>query len=386
MGNTNDAPDKATILIVDDTPTNITLLTELLKGQYRLRVATNGIKALDALGAGEPPDLVLLDIMMPEMDGYEVCRRMKENDAVKDVPVIFLSALNETMDKVRAFSVGGVDYVTKPFQVEEVRARVETHLKIRSLQKELEQKHGQLQENYTQLRDLSDLKDEFLRIASHDLKNPLMCVLGFACLVEDLIKPGTPMTEDMHVCVGKIADAARLMQKIIEDFLDFRAMEDGQMKVQLADTDMNDLTRQVVEANQTYAAKKSIPVSFEPAAGLPPARADASRIRQVVENFVGNAIKFSAADKPVTVRTSHSGATVLIEVVDSGPGLTEDDLAKLFTKYAKLSNKPTGGEKSSGLGLAICRKIVELHEGRIGARNNTTGGGCTFWFEVPAAG
>ena len=106
----------------------------------------------------------------------------------------------------------------------------------------------------------------------------------------------------------------------------------------------------------------------------------------MVENFVGNAIKFSAADKPVAIRTSHSGTTVLIEVVDSGPGLTEDDLAKLFTKYAKLSNKPTGGEKSSGLGLAICRKIVELHEGRIGARNNTTGGGCTFWFEVPAAG
>ena len=151
MTDKNEASEKPTILIVDDTPTNITLLTELLKGQYRLRVATNGIKALDALGAGEPPDLVLLDIMMPEMDGYEVCRRMKENDAVKDVPVIFLSALNETMDKVRAFSVGGVDYVTKPFQVEEVRARVETHLKIRSLQKELEQKHGQLQENYTQL-------------------------------------------------------------------------------------------------------------------------------------------------------------------------------------------------------------------------------------------
>lgn len=377
--------EKPTILIVDDTPDNLALLTGLLKGQYRTKVATSGAKALDTALAGAPPDLVLLDIMMPEMDGYEVCRRMKESEAIRDVPIIFLSALNETMDKVKAFGAGGVDYITKPFQVEEVRARVETHLKIRRMQKELEQQHHQLQENFEQLSSLSALKDEFLRIASHDLKNPLMCVLGFAALVEDMVKPGMEMTPDMHLCVSKIAGAARLMQKIIEDFLDFRAMEDGQMKLQLENTDLNELARLAIEQNQAYADKKSIPIRLELQADLPAARADSARIRQVVENFISNAIKFSSAGMGVAIRTSCSGGKVLVEIVDSGPGLAEEDMAKLFVKYAKLSNKPTGGEKSSGLGLAICKKIVELHEGQIGARNNPEGG-CTFWFEVPAAG
>lgn len=377
MSDISESATKPTLLIVDDTPANIVLLTELLKGQYRLKVATNGAKALDLVLNGDPPDLILLDIMMPEMDGYEVCRQLKENEAVRDIPVIFLSALNETMDKVKAFSMGGVDYVTKPFQPEEVRARVETHLKIRSLQTELERK-------YVQLRDLSALKDEFLRIASHDLKNPLMCVIGFASLVEKMVPTGTEMTAEMHECVTKISGSAWLMQKIIEDFLDFRAMEDGQMKLQLESADLGEVVRLATEQNQAYADKKMIPLYLEPTENLPAGRVDPSRIRQVIENFISNGIKFSSAGQPVTVRTSCVEDKLLIEVVDSGPGLKPEDEAKLFQKYAKLSNKPTGGEKSSGLGLAICRKIVEMHEGRIGARNNPEGG-CTFWFEVPVA-
>src|SRR5688572_33466340 len=117
---TNDAK-KPTLLVVDDTPDNIVVLSSLLKDSYRIKVATQGKKALEIVEAGEPPDLILLDIMMPEMDGYEVCRRLKENSALKDIPVIFLSALNEAVDKVKAFQAGGVDYVTKPFQSEEVQ-------------------------------------------------------------------------------------------------------------------------------------------------------------------------------------------------------------------------------------------------------------------------
>ncbi|MCX7019273.1 MAG: SpoIIE family protein phosphatase [Candidatus Sumerlaeota bacterium] len=147
--------EKPTILVVDDTPDNIVLLTSLLKGQFKTKVATNGAKALEIALVGPPPDLILLDIMMPEMDGFEVCRHLKEKDELKDVPVIFLSALNETVDKVKAFRAGGVDYITKPFQLEEVRARVDTHLKIRRLQAELEKQNRQLQENFEQLRRLN---------------------------------------------------------------------------------------------------------------------------------------------------------------------------------------------------------------------------------------
>ena len=159
--------DKPTILVVDDTPDNIVLLTALLKGTYRTKVATDGAKALEIATAGTPPDLILLDIMMPQMDGYEVCRRLKEHDTLKDVPVIFLSALNETGDKVKAFSSGGVDYVTKPFQFAEVRARVDTHLKLRRLQAELERQNRQLVENYAQLSRLNKRIEGEIQFARH---------------------------------------------------------------------------------------------------------------------------------------------------------------------------------------------------------------------------
>ena len=146
-----------TILIVDDTPENLRVLLELLKQQgYKVRAVPNGRLALQA-ASSEPPDLILLDIMMPEMDGYEVCRRLKQDDKLREIPVLFLSALGETLDKVRAFDVGAVDYVTKPFQFEEVRARVETHLRLRRLQVQLEAHNRQLQERVEeQVREISD--------------------------------------------------------------------------------------------------------------------------------------------------------------------------------------------------------------------------------------
>jgi putative two-component system response regulator len=146
-----------TILIVDDTPENLRVLLELLKQQgYKARAVPNGRLALQA-AANEPPDLILLDIMMPEMDGYEVCRCLKRDEKLREIPVIFLSALGETLDKVRAFDVGGVDYITKPFQIEEVRARVETHLRLRRLQVQLEMHNRQLQERVDeQVREISE--------------------------------------------------------------------------------------------------------------------------------------------------------------------------------------------------------------------------------------
>src|SRR6476660_3602862 len=195
-----------TVLVVDDTPENIAILSSLLRGQYRTKVATNGEAALRIASSanGERPDLILLDITMPEMDGYEVCQRLKEDEKLRDIPVIFLSALHETVDKVKAFSVGGIDYVTKPFHAEEVQARVQTHLKVRQLQIELEQQNDKLVDTNEQLRQLHGLKDEFLRIASHDLKNPLTCVLGFTSIIDSSTPPGTMMTEQTHSWLGKI--------------------------------------------------------------------------------------------------------------------------------------------------------------------------------------
>lgn len=376
--------EKETVLVVDDTPENIAILSSLLRDQYRTRVATNGADALEIASSNETrPDLILLDIRMPEMDGYEVCQHLKKDPSLRDIPVIFLSALNETVDKVKAFSVGGIDYVTKPFHAVEVLARVETHLKIRRLQVALEKQNQVLQDNNEKLHQLHALKDEFLGIASHDLKNPLTCIIGFATIITQTIPPGTIMTEQIHGFLGKIMAQSLVMKKIIEDFLDFQAMEDGQIKLTREPIDLNELARSVLERNDGYAVKKGITLDLELDQALPVVSADKSRLNEVFENFVSNAIKFSPREKHLAVSTRKTDHGVLVEVRDSGPGLTVDDMKKLFVKYAKLSNHPTDGEKSSGLGLAICRKVIEMHGGQTGARNNPEGG-ATFWFALPA--
>lgn len=383
MPETDTLPAMQTVLVVDDTPENIAILSSLLRGQYRTRVATNGAKALEIASSAERPDLILLDIAMPDMDGYEVCRRLKADESLRDIPVIFLSALNETVDKMKAFSVGGIDYVTKPFQAEEVQARVKTHLRLRQLLIELEKQNQTLQEYNEQLSKLHRLKDEFLRIASHDLKNPLTCILGFAGIIDACTPPGTVMTKETHSWLARIEAQCLVMQKIIEDFLDFQAMEDGQIKLSREPVDMNLLAREALERNAVYAAEKSILTKLELEQDLPLVSADKSRVEQVLDNVVGNAIKFSPPGQALVVCTSKAAEDlVIIEVRDSGPGLTEEDMGKLFVKYAKLANQPTGGEKSSGLGLAICKKIIDLHGGTIGARNNIDRG-ATFWFELP---
>ncbi|MCE5217099.1 response regulator, partial [bacterium] len=177
MAEATEAAPAPNLLIVDDTPANLQVLAAMLKGQgFTVRPVPSGELALRA-AESEPPDLILLDIMMPEMNGYEVCERLKDNDDLRDIPVIFISALSDTSDKVKAFEVGGLDYVTKPFQFEEVRARVGAHLKLRRLQVEAAEHHRQLEQSYEQLRELEELRDSLMHMIVHDLRTPLTSII-----------------------------------------------------------------------------------------------------------------------------------------------------------------------------------------------------------------
>ena len=377
------------ILVVDDEPSNRELLEAILSELgHDTDMAADGSEALAKLDASH--DLVLLDVMMAGMDGYEVTRCIRSESSVPDVPICMVTALSSREERLRAVEAGANDFITKPIDKTELRVRSASLLKakeaqdtIKRFQVELEVQNRLLEENCEQLRKLGLLKDEFLGIASHDLKNPLMCILGFASIINSLAPPGTMMTEEMHGSAIKITRHCRVMQKIIEDFLEFQAFEDGQIKLTLEPVDLNELARETLERNEGYAAEKAITTHFDLESGALRVNADKSRLNQVLENFIGNAIKFSPQGERVTVRTRKTEGSVLLEIVDSGPGFTEEDMKRLFVKYAIVGNKPTGGEKSSGLGLAICKKIIELQCGKTGARNNPDGG-ATFWFELPA--
>lgn len=375
------------VLVVDDEAANRELLEALLTELgHDADMAADGAEALAKLD--DSHDLVLLDVMMAGIDGFEVARRIRNGSAAADVPICMVTALSGKEERLRAVEAGANDFITKPIDKTELRVRTASLLKekeaqdtIKRYRAELEARNRLLQETNEQLEKLSAVKDEFLRIASHDLKNPLAAILMTASLFS-MNLPGTNMSPEMQDWMGRITGQCRVMQKIIEDFLDFHALEDGQIKLTLESLDINQLARDVIDRNADYAAKKQIATHLDLESGALIINADKSRLNQVLENFISNAIKFSPPGKQVTVGTRKTESGVLVEIRDSGPGLTDDDMTKLFVKYAKLSNEPTGGEKSSGLGLAICKKVIEIQGGKTGARNNPEGG-ATFWFEIP---
>ncbi len=376
------------ILVVDDEISNRELLeARIAELGHDTDLAADGFEALAKLGPEH--DLVLLDVMMPGIDGFEVARRIRGSSASPDIPICLVTALSGREDRLRAVEAGVNDFIAKPIDKTELQVRTASLLRVKEAQDEvaryraeLEAQNALLEENYEQLRKLDVQKEEFLRIASHDLKNPLACILLTTSFLSHT-PPGTVLTAETQGWAARIAAQCRVMQKIIEDFLDFQALEDGQLKLTLEAVNLNDLAREVLERNADYAAKKSITPHLDLEFGSLPVTGDKARLGQVLENFIGNAIKFSPPGEQVTVRTRKTECGVLVEISDSGPGLTDDDMKKLFVKYAKLANQPTGGEKSSGLGLAICKKIVEAQGGNTGARNNPAGGS-TFWFEIPA--
>jgi two-component system sensor histidine kinase/response regulator len=351
------------ILIVDDTPANLSVLVDTLSETgYQLMVAEDGEDAL-AQTTHTKPDLILLDVMMPGLDGFETCARLKASAATREIPVIFMTALNETAEKVRAFNAGAVDYITKPIQHEEALARISTHLTIRRLRAKLEQQLA--------------LTERFMRVASHDLRNPLCLILMSGELARR--KGATPEVseylESIHASAGQ-------MRRIIDTFLNVRkSTADGRSTGRV---DLNLMAAAVIAQNEPAAERKQLSVTLEPAEPLPQAKADAGYAYQALTNYLSNAIKFLPPGGKVHVRTSANDFRVRLEVGDNGPGVPSADRAGLFTEFARLSNRPTGGEESTGIGLSIVKQLIEGERGTVGAEFPPEGGS-VFWFELPVA-
>ena len=362
-----EATEHTNIMVVDDTPANLKLLHKMLKSKsYRVLAFPDGEKALKA-AAKCPPDLIFLDIKMPGMDGFEVCERLKADAALKDIPVIFISALAETADKVKAFAVGGVDYVTKPFQFEEVNARVETHLRLRRQQIELQA--------------LNDLKNHFLGMAAHDLRTPLGGIMGISELLADQLSP--LLTEKQSGFFDMLFASSQFMVGLINDLLDISAIESGHLTLERWMVDITVPIIRSVEINGMFASKKNMSIAINCQEQLPQVFADINRIEQVINNLLSNAIKYSQPGTDIAVRLYHENNEVIISVADQGPGIPEKEQHKLFQAFGKTSVQPASEKESStGLGLLIVKKIVEAHEGRVWLLSEP-GKGTEFFFSLP---
>jgi signal transduction histidine kinase len=342
------------ILIVDDVPANVLLLVRMLTERgYRTRTALGGKLALEAART-EPPDLILLDITMPEMNGYEVCEQLKADEALQAIPVIFISALHETLDKVKAFRVGGVDYVTKPFQFEEVYARVQTHLQLRRLEK---------------------LRDDLTHMLIHDLRNPLTMICGFLDLLESEAQGYSASTRKL---LPRARRSAEDLRNMIGSILDVSKMGAGELRLQSEVCDLHALIRAVVATAQslpdngvvTLAARKSpLPLTL-----------DASLIRRVLQNLLSNALKYTPPGGGVRLVVTPSPTEVRVAVTDTGPGIAREQQQRIFKKFGQVEDHRN--RQGTGLGLAFCKLAVEAHGGCIGVESEV-GKGSTFWFTLP---
>ncbi len=356
------------ILVVDDIPANLELLAGMLTERgYRVRPAPSGELALRG-AAASPPDLVLLDVNMPEMDGYEVCRRLKADERLRDIPVLFISALTEPLDKVRAFQSGGVDFVTKPFNFEEVEARVRTHLELRRQKRELAA-------SLARMRDLERLRDSLTHMIAHDMKSPLATVQ--LCL--DLLDPMVPEADPELV---KVLLSARMgvdtIVEMINQMLDISRMEAGAMQLNLAYGDVVEAMNRAVEANRLLFGARRLEFREN---GPIFARFDANLLRRIAGNLIGNAVKFTAPDGIIGVTVARGEAVIRVELSDNGWGIAPEHHAKIFEKFGQI--KDSGARVGTGLGLTFVRMAVEAHGGTVGVVS-AAGKGSTFWFTLPA--
>jgi two-component system sensor histidine kinase/response regulator len=360
----------ADILIVDDTPANLDVLTEILEAQgYRARPVPSGSLALRSARV-QPPDLILLDINMPEMDGYEVCRHLKAEENLEDIPVIFISALRDTTDKVQAFNAGAVDYITKPFQFEEVKARVQTHLRLYRMQKELEQQ-------YAAIKKLEELKDNLTHMIVHDMASPIQTI----DLAVDLVLSGEAgQGREKVEVLSRASDAARDLSEMVNSLLDISRMESGRMPLRRAPVDLCHLAGEAAETMGLLAGARNIHLSVQgPPVSLP---GDTDLIRRVFINLIRNALRFTPAGGEVMVAVSASDGWATAEVRDTGIGIPEECHERIFEKFGQIDSGPRTPERSFGLGLTFCRLAVVAHGGRIGVRSRP-GAGSTFWFALP---
>jgi two-component system, sensor histidine kinase and response regulator len=353
-------PTKANILIVDDTATNLRLLTRILgDAGHVVRPARSGEIAL-ASAFASPPDLILLDVMMPEMDGFEVCRRLKKHELTRDVPIIFISALNDVDEKVKSFSLGAVDYIAKPFHSEEMLARVNTHLTIRRLQNDL-------------MAQIAEL-DAFAHTVAHDLKNPMALIVGFA---DFLAMSGDNLTpEERANYLSRIQKAGMKAANIIDELLLLSRVRQQDVAIHPLNMAAIVLVAKDRLAHMIgeYAAQIESPDRWENAYGYAP------WVEEIWVNYLSNAIKYGGRPPHIVLGSEQlDNGMARFWIRDNGPGLTPEQQAVLFTEFVRLTKMKIEGH---GLGLSIIQRIINKLGGSAGVRSHP-GEGSEFYFTLP---
>jgi signal transduction histidine kinase len=392
------APLPASVLIVDDTPANLIVLHAVLDPLgVRIVDARSGAEAVE-LATREPFAVVLVDVQMPEMDGFEVARRLRETATGAELPIIFLTAIHQDGEHERAgYAAGAADYLTKPFDPDMLRARVKAfadlfqqreRLRVEQVGERTRERDAALEqlryllarerEARLELENASRMKDEFLASVSHELRTPLSAILGWLDVAYRSGGPG-----DAERALVAIERNARVQMRIVEDLLDMGRIVSGKLRLVMSTVNVADTVEAAFEAVQPAADAKDLSLDAAVDEDVGSIAADAERLRQVIWNLLSNAIKFSSSGGRVELRVTRKESKVVIVVRDSGQGFRTDFRPFLFEAFRQADSSPARRHGGLGLGLAIVRHLVQAHGGTIEPYSEGEGKGATFTIELP---
>jgi two-component system sensor histidine kinase/response regulator len=366
-------PVEPKILVVDDTEDNLDLLEFALKRKpVTMLRATSGAECL-VLAERENPDVILLDIQMPEMDGYETFKRLRANPKTAKIPVVFLTAQKKDPESIEKGLALGVDeYLTKPIDVEELFVRTRMLVQLKRAQAELER-----------------TKADFMAMLVHDLRSPLSGIQSVVKFIKEVSKEG-PLKEEYLKLLDAAEESSHRMLELINDFLDLSKFEAGSMTLERHPTSITELLRRVINQMELQFQRRNIAIKTNFDEHLPLVLVDERKIEQVVVNLLSNALKFAHPDTSVIISAERMDATELgqrplvrVSVSDKGLGIPAHELPLLFERYKQVSTASKVKQKGTGLGLAICKLIVEAHEGSISAESEPNQW-TTFRFTLPA--
>ena len=379
-------PDRkpASILVVDDDPRNVRLLESILRAQgYELSAAGNGEEALRAVESGSP-DLLLLDVMMPKMSGFELCQRLKGRYETRLLPIIMVTALNALEDKVHALELGADDFLSKPINKAELLAKVRAVLRVKSLQDEVERQKRELEASNRELLRFQRYKESLTQMVVHDLKNPLASIMGNIQLVE--AQKGSLPPGRLEELLQRASDSARQLMRMILNILHIGRLEEQRMPLRLEPVPVPQIVQEALDEMASIAQRDGIRLVNAVPADLPVPKADRELVGRILGNLISNALKHTPRGGEVRAGARREGETIVFEIGDTGEGIPEDLQPHIFEKFV------TGDEQhgkrlmyDSGLGLTFCRMAVDCHGGRIWLTSRP-GAGTQVFVALPLAG
>ena len=375
----NEENKKPLILIVDDIPKNLQVLSNILNIEgYQISFASNGKQALSILET-TIPDIILLDIMMPEMDGFEVCKLIKSNSFTQNIPIIFLTGKADTDDIVKGLKLGAVDYITKPFNSAELLSRIRTHIELKFSRDAIVKYNERLLQAQEELRQLNASKDKFFSIIAHDLRGPFSGFLGLSELLAEEYKELEPV--EISQIAESMNKAAKRLFSFLENLLEWSRTQMGRMEYNPTKLDIFETAIRIIGLFTANADEKGISLESKIEKNTFVV-ADNNMLNTIVRNLVSNALKFTHSGGKITISADEiSDNEIMISVSDTGIGIKAEDIQKIFKIDSKFTTPGTSNEQGTGLGLILCKEFVEKHGGELFIES-AVGKGTKFYFNL----